>query len=195
MRRFVLLLLVASLAGCPTPVPEGPVESNFLRLQGFVSVDADAGSLEGFLRWIYVADDPGEFDEPRTDCEVWEYVDLAAVEPDDSCSGCTDQFDGTATIEAGDTTCDDADWPERAFTIAFAAIGSMDEPDRTELAAEGYTHAVSTRWSPEIGDSQGFQDLFAAEPDQWAPDAGEAGEVDSVDGQYHLLCRYFWELD
>lgn len=195
MVRRLGLLAVLLLVGCATPVPEGPIEANFLRLQGFISVSADPGALEGFLRWIYVADDPAEFDEPRADCEVWEFLDLVAVEPDDACSGCSDQFDGTARIEAGDTTCDDATWAERPFTLAFAAIGSMDEPDRTELAQDGFSHAVSTRWSPEIGDSQGFQDLFAAEPDQWAPDAGEAGETESVDGEYHLLCRYYWELD
>jgi len=194
MRPF-LLVVAGLLAGCPAPQPEGDVEPNYLRLQSFVSVDAEAGALDGFLRWIYVADDPEEFAEPREACEVWELLELSRVEPGEACLDCSDQFDGTATIVEEDTTCDDAAWAPRPFTMAFGALDLIDEPDFSDLETQGYDFSVHTRWSPELGDSQGFQDLFAADSEQWATDTGEAGSTDSVDGQYHLFCRFFWELN
>ncbi|MCP4872481.1 MAG: hypothetical protein GY898_27630 [Proteobacteria bacterium] len=194
MRLLLALAAVAMLVGCPQPMPSGDVEPNYLRLQSFVSVDAGAGSLEGFLRWIYVADDPEEFETPREACEVWELLELERVEPGEACLDCTDQFDGTASLVDEDTTCDDADWEPRSFTMAFGPLDLIDEPDFSDLDSQGYDFSVHTRWSPELGDSQGFQDLFAANGEQWASDTGEAGSTDSVEGQYHLFCRYFWEL-
>lgn len=195
MRALAWVAALAVLAGCPAPQPSGDVEPNFLRLQSFVAVDAEAGTLEGFLRWIYVADDPEEFETPREACEVWELLELDRVEPGEACLDCTDQFDGTAALVEEDTTCDDSDWDPREFTLAFGPMSLIDEPDRSDLESQGYDFSVHTRWSPELGDSQGFQDLFAADGEQWAEDSGQAGSSDSVDGQYHLFCRFFWELN
>ena len=195
MARLLLFAMALGLLGCPAPVPEGDVEPNFLRLQGFVSVDVDATTLQGFLRWIYVAADPIEFEEPRTDCEIWEYLDLVAIEPDPACGDCTHQFDGTAEVQGEpDTTCTGVEWSNREFSLAFGGMDLVDEPDRTTLSEQGYTFGVQTRWSPDLGASEGFQPLFVAESDAWAPDDGEAGSTDELDGQYHLYCRYFWDL-
>jgi hypothetical protein len=189
-------LALLLLAGCAGAVQQnGEVEPNYLRLASYVSIDADAGALEGFVRWIYEADDPSVFDEPRSYCEVWEYLELEAVEPDPACAECTDQYEGTATLEGEpDTTCEDVSWSPRDFTLAFGPLGLIDDPDRTTLEEEGYDFSVQTRWSPDLGVSEGFQALFAATPEQWAPDAGEAGSTDSIDGQYRLFSRFYWDV-
>ncbi len=194
MIRPALLASLLLLTACPQPRQDGPVEPNYLRLQSFVVVDGDAGELEGFLRWMYVADDPATFEEPREACETWELLQLERTAPDEACLGCTDQFEGTAEVVAEDTTCDDADWGPRNFTMAFGPLDLIEEPDFSELDGQGYDFSVHTKWSPELGDSQGFQDLFAAEPEAWADVAG-AGSTDAVDGEYRLFCRYFWDLN
>ena len=195
-RLLPLLALPVLLLGCASAVQQtGDPAPNYLQLAAYVSVDRDAGSLEGFLRWIYQTDDPVAFDDPRPFCEVWEHLDLGVVDLDPACGGCTDQFEGTAAVLGEpETTCDGVDWSDRPFTLTFGPLDLIEEPDRATLEEDGFTHGAQTRWSPDLGSSEGFQPLFAATPDQWEPDAGEAGSAETIDGQYELFCRYYWDV-
>ncbi len=201
MRRFCFLLLLLSLVGCEQRISDDDDSSSgdFLRLQAFTLVEPAEGSLQGFLRWLYLEEDPSQVEEPAVRCEVWEELNLTARAPDDSCSDCDYQFEGRATVEeGGSTTCEDVDWNERDFSLAFGPLWAFDS-DVTALGEEGYSHAVQSRWSPDLGESEGFQLMFAAEPKVWAPDEGGgvlgSGVDDVLSGQHELLCLYFWELD
>lgn len=195
MRKIAPLLIVL-FAGCAQGVEQtGDPAPNYLQIAGYVQVDREGGVLEGFLRWIYQADDPLAFEDPRTFCEVWEYLDLATVDVDPACAGCMGQFDGQAEVLGEpETTCDGVDWSLRSFTLAFGPMDLIEEPDRTTLSDDGYVFGAQTRWSPDLGTSEGFQSLFAARPDNWEPEEGEAGSPEQVDGQYELFCRYYWDV-
>jgi len=203
MTRIPALLLVLALAGCAGPVQQtGDVAPNYLRLQGFAQVDGSAGTLVGFLRWIYVADDPSQFDQARTDCEIWEYLDLVSTAPVEACGGCTDQFEGTAEVEAGDTTCDDVDWTSREFTLAFGAMDIIDEPDpidaRLVLDSTSYTanlqltltaeddHLWAT-WVSSTSDVGWSEYDYATAT--WALPAYESYAADTVALRAHLIRR------
>jgi hypothetical protein len=116
---------------------------------------------------------------------------------DANCLDCTDQWTGTATVDSEASDCSDVDWSSRGFTLASQPIESASE-GLSIYAADGFTHGVRTKWSPETGDSQGFQDLFVAEPQLWAsdqPDPIGTGAGEPPAGQYHLYCVSYWQLN
>jgi len=196
VRSLAAGVVAAFLAGCGVIQQPSELAPNFLQLQSFVAVDSTEESLEGFLRWLYVADDPGIFPEPGVYCEVWEHLLLSSTEPSEHCIGCVSQFDGVATVDPdSETTCEDVGWTQRDFSLAFGSLELVEEPDRSALQEDGYSHAVFSRWSPDLGWSQGFQELFAATPELWAPEEGELGGTDeAVEGQYELFSLYYWDL-
>lgn len=195
--RALLLAAVLALAGCTqtiSPVDELPLAPNFLRLQSWVAVSADGVATEGFLRWLYMADDPTQTDEPREYCEVWEQLDLLSVDPA-ACPGCTNLWEGTATVEDEDTTCLGVDWSDRAFSIGFGSLESAPD-DVAAMGDEGYTHAVYVDWAPDEGDLGQHEALFVAEPERWSSETapiGTSGDT-PVAGDYHLFCLYYWDV-
>ena len=188
-RVLVASAAILFLAGCPTPEGEtcedGPC---WLELQSWLSVD-EAGAADGFLRWVYGSVDPEADLEATADCETWERLVFSPVPVDPACRGCTHQFDGTATIDADDTTCGDATWDPWSITYAF---GPLDGEDQGIWAEQGFTHTVQTRWSPDLGDTQGFQSLFVAIPEVW--DGGTAGSEGTPAGEYALEALHFWDV-
>jgi hypothetical protein len=197
--RVAIALLVVGLLGCEQRVDDGSGSSDgeFLRMQGFSIVAPEEGRLRGFMRWMFLEQDPASVDDPTVSCEIWEELDLYAVEVDDACPECEYQFEGRAQVEDNtSTTCTDVDWSQRSFTLGWGPLASQD-PEVAALADEGYSHAVHTRWSPELGESEGFQSLFAAKPNEWEADeaGGEGTGADEVlAGQHELFCLFFWEL-
>jgi hypothetical protein len=182
------------LTSCATQAEELPLAANFLRLQSWVAVDPVAGSARGHLRWLYVADDPAVTAEPRPFCENWELLELsAAASPDPACPSCLVEWTGTASIEAEEGNCADAAWDPRPMTLAFAPLPGSDV-DAAELADAGFVFAAYSRWSPDLGDTQGYQGLFAAEPEQWTAEDAPLGTSPDPSGEYHLFCRYYWDL-
>lgn len=199
LHRVVIATLALSLLGCTQRVDggDGTADGEFLRMQAFSLVQPEEGRLRGFIRWMFVDKDPSQVDEPDATCEIWEELDLFAVEVADSCLGCDYQFEGRARVEdETSTTCTDVDWSERSFSLAWGPISGQDA-DVAALADEGYSHAVHTRWSPELGESEGFQLLFAAKPSEWdadEPGGAGTGPDDVLAGQHELLCLFYWEL-
>jgi hypothetical protein len=150
---------------------------------------ADSGEVDGFLRWVYGSTDPAGDLEAGPDCETWERLELVPVPVDDACDGCTHQYQGTATLDADAGTCGDARDPW-TFTYAFGPLGAGDE--MAVWADRGFTHQVHTRWSPDLGETQGFQALFVAIPDAW--DSGPDGSSGDPQGQYALDSLHYWDL-
>ena len=109
---------------------------------------------------------------------------------DPACRDCSHQYEGTATIDADDSSCPDADWAPWTFTYAFGPLGDTEEMAVWE--EQGYTHQVSTRWSPDLGDTQGFQAMFVAIPDGW--DGGPEGAAGAPSGQYSMGALHYWDL-
>ncbi len=187
--RHLPALLVACLLGSAcAPAGETCVDGPcWLTLQSWVTIAGD--DVDGFLRWVYVSEDPASDEFTATaDCEIWERLALAPAAVDPACRDCTHQFEGTATIDADDSTCADADWAPWAFTYAFGPLGE----DHQSWAERGYTHHVQTRWSPDLGDTQGFQSLFVATPESW--DGGSPGDDGDPAGEYALDALHFWDL-
>lgn len=199
LHRVALALLCVALLGCEQRVDGGgSAEGEFLRMQGFSLVQPEDGRMRGFLRWLFVDEDPDQVDDPNVTCEIWEELDLVAVEVSDGCPDCEYQFEGRARVEdETSTTCTDVDWDQRTFALGWSPIDTASDDQVAALADEGYTHAISTRWSPDLGESEGFQTLFAAKPNEWEPDepGGEGTGPDEVlAGQHELLCLFFWEF-
>lgn len=185
------LSLLLGAAGCDQRLAGG--DGEFLRLQGFTDVDPNSGQLTGFLRWVFLDADPSEVQEPGTRCEIWERLELGTVAVEPACPGCDFQFEGQATLD-DDTDCaaDVADWNSREFTLAFGPLAGPDEIEA--LDPDQFTHAVSTRWSPDLGVSDGFQTLFGARPDAWSDGPEGSGTGDPLEGQHELYCAFFWDL-
>ena len=195
--RTLLLLLVVALSGCTqtiSEVEELPLAPNFLRLQSWIAVSADGNATAGFLRWLYVADNPTTTEEPREYCEVWEQLELSRVDAA-PCPSCTDLWEGTATVEDADTTCLGVDWSDRAFSLGVGAIESAPE-DVAAMADDGFTHAAWVDWAPDVGDLPAHEALFAAEPERWSSETAPIGTSggEPVAGDYHLFCLYFWDV-
>lgn len=193
----VVLVGHAMIASCAGAEDEAlPFAPNFLRLQSWVQADAVNLTLQGYLRWSYVADDPSVTAEPRENCETWEYLDLqAAAEIDAACLGCEALWSGSAAIDDAQNTCSTSTWEPRSFTLAFAPlVGSSVESE--ELVDAGFTHAVATRWSPDLGETQGYQWLFAAEPQAWTDEGGTPGTPSgqAPAGEYHLFGHWYWDV-
>ena len=126
MRPALLCLCLTLAAGCTQSIDspnDGPNEPNFLRLQSWAAVSADGLAADGFLRWVYLADDPSETSEPREFCEIWEKLEMDRVEAS-VCPSCTDVWEGTATVDFDQGTCLDVSWTERAIGLGF---GGLDE--------------------------------------------------------------------
>jgi hypothetical protein len=196
IRPGVLFLAAALLAGCAQRIDGGSSSSgDYLRLQGFTLVDPDAGTLDGFLRWLVLDADPEQVDEPDVQCEIWERLALNSVAPDAGCVDCGYQFEGQAAIVDEDTTCV-ADWGDRSFSLGFGDIADADE-EVAALADDGFTHFVSSRWSPDLGTSEGFQTLFTGQPEAWAPDLGDAGtgSGEALAGEHELWCLFYWDVE
>ncbi len=197
LHRVAILGVLCCLLGCDQRVEGSSGSGEYLAMQGFSLVEPQDGRLRGFVRWMFTSQDPSVVADPDVTCEIWEELDLVAVEVSDACVGCEYQFEGRARVEdEASTTCDDVDWEQRAFTLAWGPLPA-DDPDVAALADDGYTHGVQTRWSPELGESEGFQMLFAAKPKEWEPDepGGEGSGSDEVlAGQHELFCLYYWEL-
>jgi len=184
---LVVCLFVCGCGPAAETCADGPC---WLTLQSWVGV-GDDGTVDGFLRWIYVSEDPAGEEPPASpDCEVWERLELATVAVDPACRSCTHQFEGTASIDADDSTCADAAWEPWQFTYAFGPIEG--DADLQSWAERGFTHHVQTRWSPDLGDTQGFQSLFVAQPESW--DGGSPGASGDPSGEYALEALHFWDL-
>jgi hypothetical protein len=197
LHRVALLAALSCLLGCNQRVDGGAADGEFLRLEGFSLVVPADGRLRGFVRWMFTDQDPSSVADPAATCEIWEELDLYVVSVEDSCPDCDYQFEGTATVEdSASTTCEDVSWARRSFTLAWGALTAGD-PALAALADDGYTHAVHTRWSPELGESEGFQTLFAARPMEWEPDepgGAGSGPNEVLQGQHELTGLYYWEL-
>lgn len=191
MRSLVLGVALAA-AGCNQQIGSDG-DGEFLTLDAYTLVDAKTGSLQGFLRWSFVDADPSRVDEPGLRCETWERLDLASVAPAAACPACSYQFAGEASVD--ETTCSDVDWSRRAFDLGFAPLDSVDAP-LADYADDGYAWAVLTRWSPDLGSSDGFQPLFAATPEAWDPESGAAGSGpgEPLQGEHELHSAWFWDL-
>ncbi|HCP47043.1 MAG TPA: hypothetical protein DIU15_13435 [Deltaproteobacteria bacterium] len=191
-----LLLLLSLLYGCSQTiggVDADPNARNFLRLDGYTLVTDER--LRGYLQWIYFADDPLGGGDARVACELWEELDMEAVEVADGCAGCTLQFEGTA-LQHEDTTCDAIDWTYRTLSMSYGPITEAPE-SVSDYASEGYSHVVGSRWSPDLGEGDVFEPLFVARPELWDPAEGELGSGDielSPNGQYRLSGLYAWDL-
>ncbi len=196
--RWPLLALSAVLGlGCTQNLnapEELPLAPNFLRLQSWLAVSADGLAADGFLRWVYLADDPSVAEEPREYCEVWEQLALDRVDSA-GCAGCTDLWEGTATVEVDQGTCLDVDWDERAFGMGYGQLDSAPE-DVAALESDGFTHAVYTRWSPDTGDGDSYEPMFVAQPERWSSETAPIGASGDrpVAGDYGMECLYFWDL-
>lgn|GEM_PF-1785184 len=193
--RPLLLLLALSAMGCAQRIDNGTTAGDYLRLQAFSMVDADDGSLDGFLRWLVLDANPEEVEEPDVQCEIWERLELSSVAVEDACVDCGFQFEGTAAIVDEDTTCT-ADWSERPFSLGYGDIADSED-DVAALSEDGFTHFVSSRWSPDLGTSEGFQTLFTGKPEAWATDLGEAGTGagEALAGQHELWCLFYWDVE
>ncbi len=190
------VLLGTACAQTVVQAPTGEVVPNFLQLAAFSLVDSEAGTLEGFLKWTYVADDPALYESPREDCQLWEHLSLssASVDPT-SCEGCSELFEGQAEVDAESTTCASPSWSERPFALAFSVLS--DDVELEELyGADGYTHRVFARWKPDTGTADSFAPLLVAKPGQWAPESGDAGTGEGValDGQHVHEGLYYWDM-
>jgi len=197
VRASLLLILAIGLAGCTQTIGEGdplPMAPNFLRLESWLAVSADSLVTEGFVRWVYFADDPTTTEEPREYCEVWEKLELSEVEPA-PCPGCTQLWSGTATVEADEGTCIGVDWTERSISLGFGALDAAPEA-ASSMADEGYTHAVYLDWAPDVGDLPSHEALFVAQPERWSSDTAPIGTSggDPVAGDYSLFCLYYWDV-
>lgn len=196
MRHVLFLLLVLGF-GCAQSldVPEEPpLAPNFLRLQSWSAVSADGLAANGFVRWVYLADDPSTTEEPREYCEIWEQLELDRVDSA-VCPGCTDVWEGTATVEVDQGTCLDVDWSSRSFGLGFGQLGDATD-DVSGLGEDGFTHAVYTRWAPDTGDRDGYGVLFVAKPERWSSNVAPIGTSGDrpVAGDYSMDCLYFWDL-
>lgn len=196
MRQVLFLLLLLGV-GCAQSIDvpeEPPLAPNFLRLQSWSAVSADGLAADGFVRWVYLADDPSTTEEPREYCEIWEQLELDRVDSA-VCPGCTDVWEGTATVEVDQGTCLDVDWSSRSFGLGFGQLA--DAPDDVSgLGEDGFTHAVYTRWAPDTGDRDGYEALFVAKPERWSSDVAPIGTSGDrpVAGDYAMDCLYFWDL-
>ena len=192
------LASVGLLGGCTQTLEPGgeelPLAPNYLRLQGWVAVSPNSVSLQGFLRWIYVADDPGVVAEPREYCEVWELLELEQVQQDAGCPDCLNQYAGTATVQDDQGTCLGVDWRVREFELGFSSISAASE-EVAALSSEGFTHLVQAPWSPERGSTDAFEPMFVAEPERWSTDDAPIGTSGDrpLEGDYHLFCLYYWD--
>lgn len=204
MSRAVLLPLAAtvllSTAACTQTVDRGAEGSNFLTLQGYAQVDPEAGELQGYFRWVFHSDDPVADVAARVFCEIWEYTELELVEQSPDCPTCSATFSGSAEVRFdGQTTCEDVSWSERPVELSWAALDELDvdEDELEGYLSEGYSHRVLTPWSPELGSTEGQQELFVAVPEAWSPEDGEVGssEAETVEGQYRLDARFYWALE
>ena len=191
--------VLAFLTGCPQQIPE-PEAANYLRLEGWATVAEGAAELEGFLRWTYVSDDPSLVDEPRLFCELWELLELSSAPEDPDCLGCTEVFEGTASVQLdGSTTCESVGWSERDLGLSFGPIELLDdwgEEGREELQAQGFGRMAATRWSPDLGSAGALHPLFSVRPEQWAADNGVAGDPagQPLQGQYLMSSRFYWDM-
>ncbi len=196
MRATLLLTVALALSGCTQTISEGdplPMAPNFLRLQSWVAVSADSAAAQGFLRWVYLADDPGTTDEPREYCDVWEQLDLARVDAA-SCAGCADLWEGTATVEVDEGTCLGVDWSARGFSLGFGALDGVPE-DVAPNADEGHSHGVFVNWAPDVGDLTSYEALFTAQPERWSSEVAPIGTTGSpAAGDYSLFCLYYWDV-
>jgi len=192
--RLASALLLAVLAGCAQTLDDGLQPGpNFLRLQGWVAVSADGEATAGFLRWVYLQEDPTAVPEPTEHCEVWEQLDLARSAAT-ACSGCSDVWTGTAVVEVDGATCDGVDWTERTIGVGFGPMGAAPA-DVAALEADGYTHAVYLDWAPDRGNLTGFEPLFVAKPERWSSDVAPIGTAgtEAVAGDYALTALYYWD--
>jgi hypothetical protein len=190
VRRAAIALMVS---GCAQSIDETPLAPNYLQLEGWLAVPEGGASAEGFLRWGYVADDPKDVDEPRLYCEIWERLELVAVEPGD-CASCAVRWDGLASVEGDLTDCLDVDWSQRAFGLGF---GPLDAGGAAVAAlGETFTHAVWGDWAPDAGALSAWESLYAATPERWSGDdapIGTSGDAD-VAGDYRLQSAYYWDV-
>lgn len=197
MRFALSLVLFLSTLSCTQNIDvpgEETMAPNFLRLQSWLAVSSDGLAAEGFLRWVYLADDPAEVEDAREYCEIWERLDLVRIDSFE-CAECTDVWDGVATVEVDRATCIDVSWDSRAIGLGFGAITDGPE-DVVTLESQGFTHAVYLDWSPDQGDMDGYEGLFVARPERWSNDAAPIGTSGGrpVAGDYSMDCLYYWDI-
>jgi hypothetical protein len=194
--RTLLLIAVLLGSGCTQTVDPGdePNAPNFLRLQSWAAVSADGLAAEGFLRWVYLADDPLASEAPREYCEIWERLDLARV-VNEGCPACTDVWAGTATVDLDQATCLDVSWSERALGLGFGRFADAGE-DIASHSEDGFTHAVYMDWAPDEGDLPAYEALFVATPERWSSETAPIGASGDrpVAGDYAMECLYFWDV-
>lgn len=192
--RWVPLALAIIVGGCAQTLddalPDGP---NFLRLQSWVTVAPDGATTAGFIRWVYLVDDPSVAEAPAEHCEIWEQLDLTRA-GSAGCEACSDVWDGTATVEVDEATCVGVDWSERAIGVGFGPMGAAPA-EVAAMEAEGFTHAVYLNWAPDRGDLAAYEALFVAQPEQWSSGVAPLGATgtDAVAGDYGLTSLYFWD--
>lgn len=197
MRFALILVLFLSTLSCTqnidTPA-EATMAPNYLRLQSWLAVSADGLAAEGFLRWVYLADDPVEADDSREYCEIWERLDLDRIDSS-GCPECTDVWEGSATVEADRATCIDVSWDNRAIGMGFGEITEASK-DVAPMESEGFTHAVYLDWAPDEGDIDGYEGLFVAKPERWSNDSAPVGTSGDrpVAGDYAMDCLYYWDV-
>ena len=194
--RALACLAAATLAvgGCSQTLDDnltpGP---NFLRLQSWVAVSADGATTAGFIRWVYLVDDPSSTDEPVEHCEIWEQLDLDRASTA-GCDACSDVWTGTATVEVDEATCAGVDWSERAIGLGFGPMGAAPA-EVVAMEADGFTHAVYLNWAPDRGDLPSYEALFVAQPERWSNDVAPLGTsgAAAVSGDYGPTSLYFWD--
>ncbi|MCK6528659.1 hypothetical protein L6R50_14240 [Myxococcota bacterium] len=192
-----LLALAPGAGGCgPRQAPDEPAtEAAFLTLQGWISLAG--GDLSGYLRWDWIADDPGEYADPRSVCERWDQVtgardqSILAAE----CPGCveglvldTARVSTTCAGELGEFA-GPSDW-----RIGFAPLDPQDDLGG-RLADEGFTHLVYSDWAPE-GTLDSMEAVFAAYPIVWTGPQGSPGSDDGTElsGDFELYALWYWSL-
>jgi len=197
MRAFLICLAALVGLGCTQSIdtpPDGGLAPNYLQLQSWLAVSSDGLAADGFLRWVYLADDPTGTSEPGEYCEIWERLDLARVEAS-VCPGCTDVWTGTATVDLDQATCLDVSWSNRTLGMGFGQLAAAGE-DVAAREDDGFTHAAYMDWAPDVGDLEGFEPMFVATPERWSNDTAPIGTSGDrpVAGDYGMECLYYWDV-
>jgi len=200
-QSLALVAVTASLAlgACGQAVEWRGEGKNFLTLTGFVQLEPEEQSLEGFFRWGFYSSDPLSSSNPEAFCEAWEYLELLETAVPADCPSCSRVYAGSAELQSeSPTTCNDLDWAARDVELGWTSFSGLDatEEEIDRYAEEGYLHGVVTPWSPEIGGLESWESLFIARPEQWSPDDGDAGSSSEAElsGQYVLSSRFLWDL-